>query len=162
MRSLSTTQIRGPATAANCKSEKFTELSFVGSGVFDRDGPTWTRARQDVPGFFDLAVLWSDPWRTNPRELLAFDTTLLPLGTDLLSRVVKGDPAALAAAGRFMLYEAGNLAAAIVYLERARAAGAQDSAIDLAVAAMFEAEPTEAVRRIQLEHQHRGAQNATV
>ena len=112
---------------------------------FDRDGPIWTRPRQDAPGLFELAVLWSDPWGTHPRELLAFDKELLPLGTDLLARLAKDDAEALAEAGRFMLYEAGNLAAAIVYLERARAAGAQDIAIDLAVAAIFEAEPTEAV-----------------
>lgn len=116
---------------------KFTELSLIGGGFFDRDGPNWIRPRKDAPGFFDLAVLWSDPWGTHPRELLTFDMKLLPLGTDVLSRVVKDDGAALVKAGRFMLYEAGNLAAAIVYLERAHAAGAQDVAIDLAVAAIF-------------------------
>jgi hypothetical protein len=116
---------------------KFTELSLFGGDFFDRDGPIWTRPRQDAPGFFDIAVLWSDPWGTNPRELPAFDVKLLPLGIDVLSRVVKDDPAALAEAGRFMLYEAGNLAAAIVYLERAQAAGAADIPIDLAVAALF-------------------------
>jgi len=115
----------------------FTELSILGGGVFDRDGPIWTRPRRDAPGLFELAVLWSDPWGTHPRELLAFDKKLLPLGTDLLARLANDDAAALAEAGRFMLYDAGNLAAAIVYLERARAAGAPDVVIDLAVAVIF-------------------------
>lgn len=54
-------------------------------------------------------MLWSDPLGTNPRELLTFDTKLLLLGTDVLLGAHKNDAAALAEAGRFMLYEAGNL-----------------------------------------------------
>ena len=57
----------------------------------------------------------------------------------MLSGVAKGEGAALAEAGRFMLYEDENLTGAITYLKRALAAGQADAAIDLAVAVLFAA-----------------------
>jgi hypothetical protein len=57
--------------------------------------------------------------------------------------VFEDDAAALTEAGGFMLYDAGNLAGAIIYLERAHAAGTQGVAIDLAVAALFDAQRIE-------------------
>ncbi len=40
-----------------------------------------------------------------------------------------------------MLYELEDLPGAVVYLERAQAAGVEDVAFDLAVAALFSGEP---------------------
>ena len=58
----------------------FTELALIGHGSFDKDGPIWTRPREDAPGFFDIAVLWSDPTGTNPRDFFAVDKRRLRLG----------------------------------------------------------------------------------
>jgi hypothetical protein len=117
--------------------DQFTEISLFDTANFDRDGPIWTKSREGAPGFFDIAVLRSDMLETKPHELPAFETKLLPLGIPVLSRVINDDAAALAEAGRFMLYQLGDLPAAITYLERARAKGAPEAAIDLAVAALF-------------------------
>jgi hypothetical protein len=116
---------------------KFTELSLFDAPSFDHDGPIWTGAHEDAPGFVEIAVLRSGRGETKPRDLLAFEMRLLPLGVDVLSRVVSNDAVALAEAGRFMLYKLGELTGAIIYLERAYAGGAPDVAIDLAVAALF-------------------------
>jgi hypothetical protein len=121
--------------------DKFTELSLFGQPYFDRDGPVWTKARENAPGFFDIAVLQSDTEETRPHELVAFEMRLLPLGLATLSRVANGDAEALAEAGRFMIYEAEDLASAITYLVRARAEGAVNVSADLAVAALFVAVP---------------------
>jgi hypothetical protein len=118
--------------------DKFTELSLLERAYFDRDGPIWTKARDGAPGFFDVAVLRSDPEHTIPQELVAFETRLLPLGVAMLARVINDDANALVEAGRLMLYQAEDLASATTYLVRAHARGA-DVAIDLAVAALFAA-----------------------
>jgi hypothetical protein len=116
---------------------KFTELSLFDTARFDRDGPILTRAEESAPGFHKIAVLWSDALlTTTPRVLDAFDTKLSPLGVDILSRAIKGDGIALSEIGRFMLYEVGDFPAAFVYLERAFASGAPESALDLAVLAL--------------------------
>jgi hypothetical protein len=85
-----------------------------------------------------IAVLLSDYAGTRERYYLAFEPRLAPLGNELLARAVDDDDAAaLAEIGRFMLYEPDDLPGAIVYLERAHAAGVPDVTLDLAVAALF-------------------------
>jgi hypothetical protein len=118
--------------------DKFTELSLLERAYFDRDGPIWIKARDDTPGFFDVAVLRSDPEHTTPQELVAFETRLLPLGIAMLARVINDDADALTEAGRFMLYQEEDLASATIYLARAHARGA-DVVIDLAVATLLAA-----------------------
>ena len=120
--------------------DKFTELSLFDCAYFDRDGPIWTKEREAAPGFFDIAVLRSDPWETKPKNLLAFEAKLLPLGTDLLSRAANDEAAALAEVGRFMLYNAEDLPSALIYLKRAHERGAVGVVVDLAVVALFTAE----------------------
>lgn len=89
-----------------------------------------------------IAVLLSDYAGTRERYYLAFEPRLAALGNELLARAVDdGDPAAIAEIGRFMLYELEDLPGAVVYLERAQAAGVEDVAFDLAVAALFSGEP---------------------
>ena len=104
---------RTPA-AYGGRAWKFVELFIVGSAIFDHDGPIWIRARPDAPGFFDVAVLRSDPAETMPRYLRAFEIRLLPLGVDALSCIARDEVGRLADAGRFLLYEAGDLPGAIV------------------------------------------------
>jgi hypothetical protein len=117
---------------------KFTELLLFEAPTFDRDGPVLTRAHEGTPGFHVIAVLLSDYAGTRERYHLAFEPRLAPLGDELLARAVEeDDAAALAEIGRFMLYELDDLPGAIVYLERAHAAGVLDVALDLAVAALF-------------------------
>jgi hypothetical protein len=118
---------------------RFFELATFDSGSFDHAGPILTRAYEDAPGFFEIAVLQSDPWSTKPGKFVAFERELSGLGVDVLSRVLKNDATALAEVGRIMLYEAGDLTGAVVYLRRAKVGGAPDIAIDLAVAALFPA-----------------------
>jgi hypothetical protein len=118
---------------------KFTELTLLDAGSFDREGPVWTRDCEDFPGFHAVAVLYSDAWGAHERYLYAYETKLSPLGTELLHRALAGDIAALAQVGRFMLEELGDFRSARIYLEQAFLAGAaiEDLALDLAVAALF-------------------------
>jgi hypothetical protein len=117
---------------------KFTELLLFDVPTFDRDGPVLIRANEGAPGFHVIAVLLSDYAGTRERYYLAFEPRLAPLGDELLARAVEYDAVALAELGRFMLYELEDLPGAIVYLERAHAAGVLDIAFDLAVATLFE------------------------
>ena len=116
---------------------RFTELSLVHPVHFDHDGPIWTRERDDAPGVFEVTALQSSLLETKPQTFSAVERKLLPLGAAVLSALFDDDPKALAAVGRFMLYSLQDLAAAIIYLNRAYAKGAPNVAIDLAVATLF-------------------------
>jgi hypothetical protein len=132
---------------------RLTELTLFEASSFDRKGPIWTSEYEDAPGFFAIAVLYSDAWGVHERYLDAYETRLSPLGPELLWRALAGDAIALAKVGRFMLEKLGDFASARIYLERAfLAAGAviEDLAVDLAVAALFsEAEGRKAAPKPQ-------------
>src|SRR5262245_36139829 len=114
------------------------ELSLFDVPKFDTDGPVLIRPHERAPGFHVVAVLLSDYGGTRERYHVAFELRLAPLGIDLLSRAINDEDAgALAEVGRFMLYELGDVAGAIIHLERAYMGGSPDAALDLGVAALF-------------------------
>jgi hypothetical protein len=116
---------------------RFTELTLLDTTSFDREGPIWIRTCVEAPGFYEVAVLYSDAWGAHERYFYAYETTLSPLGTELLNQALADDVTALAKAGRFMLEKLGDFQSARIYLERAFLAGAEHLALDLAVAALF-------------------------
>ena len=122
---------------------KFAELSLLDVPAFDRDGPIWLRPHNEFPYFYVVAVLQSDPFETHERYHFAFDRKLAAIGLDVLSRAANDEDAvAIGAIGEFLLYEAGDLSGAVVYLQRAFSDG-QDTSLDLAVASLFHgAEPS--------------------
>jgi hypothetical protein len=84
-----------------------TELTLFEAASFDRKGPIWTSEYEDAPGFYAIAVLYSDVWGMHERYLDAYETRLSPLGPELLRRVLAGDATAVAKIGSFMLENLG-------------------------------------------------------
>jgi hypothetical protein len=128
---------RGRKVLSGDIKNRFNELSSIDPVSFDYDGPIWAREREDAPGVFQVSALLSGLEDTKPQNFSAVEKRLLPLGRDILAALADDDAEALAAAGRFMLYQRYELAPAIVYLNRAYAKEASDVAIDLAVATLF-------------------------
>ena len=117
---------------------KFIELLLLDVPTFDCDGPISVRAHNEFPYFYVVAVLQSDYFETRERYHFAFDPKLAALGIDVLSRAVNDEDAiAMGAIGRHLLYEAEDLAGAVIYLKRALAGGEQSAVLDLTIAAMF-------------------------
>lgn len=130
---------RDRARVEGTLSDDRLEVTLADGAAID-PGPVFLRELPGRPGLFEIAYLHSDRIATRSKSATAYDSRLAAAGADLIKRAAADDAEALAALGRFILYELELPYWARLYLERALALGVGDKIellCDLAIIALF-------------------------
>jgi TPR repeat protein len=129
-------QVSTRTQAAPCAIVRLSAMALAPiTAVFSR--PVFLRELSGKPDLFEITFLRSEGPEVQGHRAVAFRARLAHAGDNMLLKAADDDPVASKKLGQYILWELDDPTGARPYLERAVEAGADDAAIDLAIAAIF-------------------------